>query len=562
MAQEGHGWFVLENPSKDSKRRATIAHVPPADQLLPRGTVRTMVQGLNRAPDRLAWSRNTMFILMPPERVAEHEVARRVFTLSATAGVMAGWEYVPRDRPETLPMLDGKWGARDLEVIGFAATPASPVVLMRRTGAVEDGEYVLVMLAGSAWLQVSLPWDSAGAAKPGEGERCRLITAVDGFGVLVERSKGGVADWYAASVEDLTSISYGTSAALQETPAVTAVRWTTREVRSDAGRGGGEAVADWVYFIENQLVRLTLDGKDATISVLQNSDEYVVATVKDVGSRVSAAPVDGNPGFLALLSETKETRPDPTDLKRASEAMYRLVEVTPGGRVLFDGQAKQGGPVSRREIELLLVMMVMVMGAVVVFVLKPDRNAAHGVMLPAGCIPAEGGRRVMATLVDLGMSWVLASLAMRVDVGDIARPDVLFGSDRGWKSVLAALGMAIGVGAVMEWQFGLTLGKLLLGCRVLSVHESPTIGPEERAAMGAEQEGRGDRKKGAGPAVPPSLLAREGVTLGAALWRNVAKWTPWNLMEFLATVRQRPWSDRVAGTMVVVLQPKEPEPEQ
>jgi hypothetical protein len=214
------------------------------------------------------------------------------------------------------------------------------------------------------------------------------------------------------------------------------------------------------------------------------------------------------------------------------------VEITPSGRELYKGPAKQGGPVSAREIQLLSVMLVLVMAAVVVFVLRPDKSQpASLIALPPGCIPAEGGRRVMASVLDLGASWIVASLVVRLDISDFARPDVLLGTPRGWQAVVLALGVTIAMGMVMEWQFGTTIGKMMLGCRVLGVHEAPSEQP------GTEGQGAGG----------PKMIAGDELTFRAAAWRNIGKWMPWNIVEFLATGRHRPWADRISGTLVVAM---------
>jgi hypothetical protein len=508
----------------------------------PRGTVR-VVQGLTRAPERLAWSGATLFVLMPGERVAENEVARRVYSITATPGMLGGWEYIPADRPETLPNIAGKWGARDLSVIGFAATPAAPAVLMHRQSGPTDG-YLLLVLAGTEWVQATLPWDDDPTAAPAPQDRCRLITAGQTFGILIERAGSDVGDWHSASADDLSAIPVGDVLDESPHPVTAKVRWTKREVKIDppgrtVSKDGNTVSRDTIFCIENQLVRLTQNGSDVTISVLGAQDEFVSATLNGIGADVHAAPVEGNSGFLALMWETKGAKKSPGagPGAEAAETSYQLLEITPRGAELYRGPAKQGGPVSPREIQLLSLMLVLVMAAVVVFVLRPDKMQPAGLIaLPAGYMPAEGGRRVMASVLDLGASWIVASLVVRLDISDFARPDVLLGTPRGWQAVVLALGVTIAMGTVMEWQLGTTIGKMMLGCRVLGVHDAPGGQP------GAE--GNSDSA--------PKLIASDEVTFRAAAWRNIGKWMPWNIVEFLATGRHRPWADRVSGTLVVV----------
>lgn len=497
----------------------------------PRGSVR-VVQGLTRAPDRLAWSGNTLFVLMPGERVAENEVARRVYSLSTSPGIVSGWEYIPADRPETLPTLAKQWGARDLNVVGFAATPAFPIVLLKR----ESGPYHLVALMPTGWVEASLPWtgDTPSVAGPAKVDRCHLITAGTTFGLLIERVGSSKSQWCTAA-----DISTFRPPPVETSNENISLDWTIREIHFDSPTWPDDKIGtDTLCYLENQLIRVSVHGGSATISILGTSDEYPVTTIRGLGTTVRVAPVEGNSGFLALLSGAVPTGPE-SDAKPADSG-YRLVEVTPSGRVLYDGPAKQGGPVSMREIQLLSVLLVIVMAAVIVFVLRPGAKTPPPLILPGGLAPADSGRRIMATIVDFGAAWVVTSMAVQIDFSDLVRPEILFASARGWIALGGALALSTVLGIFMEWQFGVTLGKMMLGCRVIAMPALPPVAAE------------GDSSATNTPVPPP-----QGPSFGASFVRNLAKLTPWNVVEFIAAGYPRHWADRVSKTVVVMLPTQE-----
>lgn len=520
-AQDLHGWFIVQSTSREGATKTSIVHLTPPGGMAPRGSVRNVL-GLWRAPDRMAWSGSTVYMLMPAERVGKDRVERRVYSLAAVAGLVAGWEYVPSDRPETLPTLGKEYGARDVDVEGFGASAWSPVVLLRKQGTPER---TLLVLDGSSWVRTALPWERPGVPAPDADAVCHLVSSGRSVGILAEPVKGGAARWYLASGK-------------LGGPGTASAGWTSQDVLT-APPAGVVRATDTVCSVENQLLRVTVDAPRLTLSVIKTGGELVVTELKDVGPDPRIAGVEGAAGYIAVLSghgpaqsEPPSSEPVTSASASGAEAAFRVIEVTPTGRVLYDGPAKQGGPVSLREVQVLMVLLVAVMAAVVIFVLRPEKKRPPTVALPKGLMPAESSRRIMATILDLGASWVVASMVVRLDLADAARPEVVFATSKGWIAIATTFGLTWLSGVILEWQFGVTLGKLLLGSRVMALPPEP---PKD--------------KGGAEPPQPPPV---QGVSLAAAIVRNVAKWTPWNIVEFLATGRARPWADRVSKTVVVV----------
>jgi hypothetical protein len=520
-AQELHAWFVVQTTSKDGATKASIVHLTPPTSMAPRGSVRN-VQWLWRAPEHLAWAGSTVYLLMPPERVGKDRVERRVYSIAAVPGLVAGWEYLPPDRPQTLPTLGKEFGARECVVEGFAADAWSPAVLLKK----DTGERTLAVLQGASWVRAPLPWEGdRNAAAPRASDRCHLVSCSKSIGVLVERATpggAGTGTWYLATGRPGDAVP-GRSA------------WSAQELSLAPPSGAGRE-SDVFCSVENQLLRVSVVGQTLSLSVLKGSGEFLVTTLHDIGVSARVGAVEGAPGYLAILTGQAPAAPTGTEVEATpsakSETAYRIIELSPTGRVLYDGPAKQGGPVSQREVLVLTVLLVIVMAAVILFVLRPEKKRSSAIALPKGLMPAESSRRIMATILDMGAAWVVASLMVRVDLTDVARPEVVFATSRGWLAVGAALTVNFVSGVILEWQFGMTLGKMLLGSRVMALPPEPPV----------------DRP--AGETTPRPVAP--GISLLAAVVRNVAKWTPWSMGEFLFTGRSRPWSDRISKTVVVV----------
>ena len=59
----------------------------------------------------------------------------------------------------------------------------------------------------------------------------------------------------------------------------------------------------------------------------------------------------------------------------------------------------------------------------------------------------------MASVLDLCAAWVIGSLIVRLDLGDLARPDVLLGTTRGLMAGAASAGVAVGLGPAVGLEF-------------------------------------------------------------------------------------------------------------
>ncbi|MBC6953782.1 MAG: hypothetical protein DYG93_07875 [Leptolyngbya sp. PLA2] len=140
------------------------------------------------------------------------------------------------------------------------------------------------------------------------------------------------------------------------------------------------------------------------------------------------------------------------------------------------------------------------------------------VTLPPGVALASRSKRLAASLADLLLAAAAASIITGAPVAELLSPFTLLGITGSPAEPLAVLAIAIVHGAAGEWLGGLTLGKWLVGIRVVRAN--------------------------------PDRLLRPA--LWRAALRNAFKWVlaPWALVG-LMTPNARHRGDLLAGTVVV-----------
>jgi uncharacterized RDD family membrane protein YckC len=190
------------------------------------------------------------------------------------------------------------------------------------------------------------------------------------------------------------------------------------------------------------------------------------------------------------------------------------------GLVVYEGELKLGGPVSRSEYRFLVFVLIVVTASTLAFVLRPeDKRAFH---LPYGFSLPGTMRRMMAASLDIGLSLAISHFVFRAlgeDMGAMD-PDRLTFFDL----LTGALVCCFVLGVTGESVGGRTPGKLLLGLRVIHVTTDASGQPIPRAA-----------------------------SFGRILLRNTLKWVAFPLAILGALDsegRGRP--DQLAGTVVVL----------
>lgn len=192
---------------------------------------------------------------------------------------------------------------------------------------------------------------------------------------------------------------------------------------------------------------------------IEEANERLIASIEEVPG--SAVPVlRAEDGRLALLwHDEPEDRPQ---VGRPPPPKWHLVEISLStGRELYRGGAGPALPVNAQDFRALAFALFVFMSMVLVGSLGP-KAADHAMVLPEGVALADPGRRLVAWVIDALPGFILAWGLLGL------------GSDgAGLFHQAAAVMVALLVGhahsAVSESITGRSVGKLLVGCRVVSV---------------------------------------------------------------------------------------------
>jgi uncharacterized RDD family membrane protein YckC len=138
------------------------------------------------------------------------------------------------------------------------------------------------------------------------------------------------------------------------------------------------------------------------------------------------------------------------------------------GTVLHDGPARTTSAVSGQALAMLAVLLLSLLASVLVFVFRPEGAARDAVTLPPNTALASPGLRVAAGAIDVALGlaagWLIAvTFALDTDVAE--GQSVRFG----WGTLLTSLTCMVLLGSLAEWTWGRSLGKAMVGCRVVSM---------------------------------------------------------------------------------------------
>ncbi len=523
----GHAWLVraeqVSNPNLPTFDRTLILHLPPrtgGPQEL-RGVIR-FAGGFENRTDRIAWWGNRVYFVLDREPSGEPAggqrptMVRRVLGLTAIRGAGSSYWYPP-GRPEVLSSLDGSG-----ELIGLVGTRVGPAALVRlaaggRAGTSETS-LVLWVLSDGRWIQAALPWEM------GLGER-----GVGGSGLMPRLVpwRDGVALAYMDGTEGKTPSALrlwigrlapgrSSQATLGSEPTTVhpMLAWQGAERSLPAGlnleraQSGGKSGPD-VYFVEggslaeDALLAVDRPAGSAmdTVRLYELRASAPVLLGESTGIPPSAevlpmaSPAEGGAaGTLAFVwtvrptGQTPGNRPtaasdDPARDAERGRDRYEIREFSAiTGRELYRGPARDSGLLNRGQYQTLVVVLLLVMVAVLVFVLRGDPQIVPSV--PKGKAFAEPVRRALAGLLDYAPAAV--AVAMATGRGPLA---LLYpqGTVSGTEFDLLSLGMALGACAahctIGEWLFGRSIGKFLLGCRVVNVSSAGDAAGTERPRL-------------------------------------------------------------------------------
>lgn len=405
--QGGEGWIAVQSVWQGADAWS-LYHAPRAGEP---GTV-LRVRSLASQPEAIAAIAGRLMLVYPPEAPGAEGV-RSVRGLRAeTAYEGRSHRYTPAAREEALPALPG-WGR--IAGLLLVADGAAAILQDRPAGRAELLRFDLAQWRAQALPLQLDPTNPLGLAPLGAG-----------FGV-VEHRRGGPLLW-----------TVDTDGAWASAP-------LTVEADETILPGANGALVG-VRRAPGGSVSLRLLRADRTVSL----------------ARIEGVPADfasfavGEDIMLAWLEPPENTR------------LHVEVVSTSSGEVVFAGGAKMQSILSSNDLQYLALLMAAVLLMVLIFVLRPSPDAGADVRLPTGVAPASPGRRLLAALIDL---LPVASLSMLIwDASPLEAVGLAVDvRGAGVMPLLTTLGGVLVMQTLTEWLLSWTPGKLLTGCRTVSV---------------------------------------------------------------------------------------------
>lgn len=512
---ESHGWIIVP-----TSRGSSLVHVPPRGPAIDAGgsmflTAPRSVHhaaDLHETPEAIAaWDRS-VFLLFPPSIAGDEgggrDRPRRVLTTSVfPAPLGAGWGAQGGERLGVLPPLEVRG-----RLLGFVGTPQGPAALIVDRPVDHAGPApvrLLVLMHEARWVEVSIPSEVHERMRHGLSARAdlgwvQLVSHIDGLSIFT-RTTDTAGQWI-ARLEEATSESG--DASLNAT-------WRYAPITPDVGRP--DARIGSLFNLAGHLTYARAQGSgmgDGEISLRQLTPERELrlARITGVTSRYGVVPLDANSRMVIFI------RDDDRLARSSSSAAFSVIEVSAyTGRILASGPADGSGPISHTQYRILAMSLVVITAIVMFISLRPETGRGE-FTLPAGTALAPPIFRVVAGLIDTSLALLLTRWAVTLWFPAIEAQ----GLGQAW---LIYFGLILAAGfthcTITEAIFGRSLGKAMLGCRVVSV-------------------------RNAGEPQRPTFVA-------AAL-RNLVRWTiPPLAWFFLVQPDLRHRGDRLARTAVIVL---------
>lgn len=580
----GHGWFTLP---AGPNRGTALLHLPPrppatgaepgvnAERARNAEGVVRFAPGFSEAAEFVAWWQNRVYIAVKADRTApigQGDFRQRILTLSAFRSAAGGWEYPP-GRPELAASLP----ARAVEMVAFGACRLGPVALMRHTpragtkgqwivpipshdlpeggvgpaGAPKSGDLELLLYTSSRWHRLTPPWSGDGAA----GKRfSKFWLEGEGDAIILE-----ALDPAAPEVRE-----FRLSLPLTITPGNPDIDLPWKEAAyplkvHSANTDLEIPLPDLVCRVEGAAVAVAWTpenrGEVRLFWLRPNRPAEEGPAVEDVPAQHVVVPMDGS-GRIAVVwpdagagasAEGQTGGGQAAEPELAAPGSNRtgleVCEVSATtGKPLYRGPLRSDYWLSTREYQVLVAMLVVVMGAVLVFVLRTEPTPSAA--LPRGVSLAEPSRRFLAAVIDYLPAALLVESLFSLPTGTLLLPSQMIGQPFTIWALLTAFGLSAAHATVGEWLFGRSLGKLLTGCVVVSVR------PRAAGARPA-----GEHAGPAGAAEGEQPLSRP--VFWQCLVRNLVKWlAPILGLFMLVDVNRRHPGDLIAKTLVLMTEPE------
>lgn len=405
---EAHGWVVLDKPEGEG---VVLAHLPPRHGAVHGGYrgVARLSRVFENPPEAIAGDGRRVYFVFAGS-------PRRVLSIDAVPTSVDGiWRDTPEGRltPHNHLPAGGT-------LLGLAVASGRLTVLIGD----EDGPRLLEMV-GDGWREADLPPE---AERDG-----RWGLAGDAKGLVLVRLDGGPPSLWRRGEEGWRAEPFDIA---------------DGSVLVGVFRGRAVLLSPEAERPERLAVVLAGGRGVSTIAAVDRP-----ASIKRVGVVV----LPDQTGRLAMVWLAGD----------GGGAAHHIREISLStGRVLYEGPVERVTPVSAEEFRLLAVGLVLIVVVSLFVVLRPIDDRAP-VVLPEGTALASPGRRFVATAIDVLVCALPVSMVMDVPVSQIVTGAVLIGPGPEWIAIPAVFGVGVVYGTLFESLFSATVGKLLMGCRVV-----------------------------------------------------------------------------------------------
>ncbi len=489
----------------------------------------------------LAWWRNRVYFVVQ-ERSESGALKRRVLSREALRGLGSGYEYFPlKEFLELAPLPHSP------ALLGMAASEQGPMAWLAEDAKDADGRVRAGLWAyiDGNWVSLKSPWGEGEASpawfihqKNGEFEPAhdglaRLISWRDGIAIATSSEADGVV------VVWVGHRNAGTPATIRwerldfELGEIARVdRASLRLVFVEGAREQEDVLAAVVMATpaESPSVGLT-----RVYELRSGTRPIELAELVGVPREASVIPMAsagmfGEASGLLSLAWREGAASSPTG-QISSDLQVREISVVTG-RELYAGPSQSGKHPERPRLQGIVVLALLAGVGVMVYLLASDPRVVP--VLPVGVHLADPIRRLLAAIVDYVPSAILVATAQGRSAMVLLMPSTMLGgADAALGNLdLRPMGLAIGVtivhASICEWMVGKSLGKFVMGIRVVSI-----------AGVGAGE-------------VAGGTFMLPGPALGQVLVRNTVRWlVPMLALFGMLDVAGRHPGDLAARTLVV-----------
>lgn len=416
-----HAWAIMpDHVDRVEAGACVLVHAPPrnGDHATDSGYVQ-LARTFQEWPRALAaWGERVYLVFQQPGKDGATLVRAR--SLSAVDRGL-GWDYEPFDRLEPHPTLVTRG------VVVSAAAWKARLLVVRR---LDDGTHRLSLLENEEWRDLEPPGSADGRWIAWSGQDGLSVGRVDPGGMdawtFVQADPGGTGSWQAPSAYDA----------------------------HPAGQH---------FHFDGLFVEVERDRTQLVVRMLLPGEAPVRTASLPSPDRATVMPLCAQGPRLMVLRWA--------DADQSADAYPRLevIELSVGtGTVLYEGAAPRSGVLSPGEFRMLATMLVALLVGVLVIVLKGDLDQ-DAVPLPPNTALAGAGRRLLGSLIDFVIAAHITSLLYGVRASDLLGLSVLAQPGGQWTAIPMLFVVGGLIGTLCEWGFSRTIGKFLVGCRVVRV---------------------------------------------------------------------------------------------